>query len=701
MKKTTKIINCICLLVLFICFGLSAKTVRVGYTNLPGFIEENEDGSFRGYAVEYLDHLKDYTDWEIEYVQAPLYEQFKMVINGELDLVPMAIRTKQTQNDFLFSHQSLGLIQCLLLTLPSRTDIENNAISCDGKTIGVCKGSYLVDLIKRYASDMGFSFTAVEYDYQAQMEQALFDGEVDIIASGQMVGNQELRILDYYGSEPFYIATNKENTQLMDEVNYALSSVNSVNPTLRLKLYEEFFGNGFLSEKPYFSKAEAEFIANTPKVTVGLLANNRPGVYFNNEGELTGIIVDALKKVEEISGLDFVFDFIPQEQAPLDYIKEHPTYIAAGMLASNPAFNTPEVLTTSSLHTTSSSLVVRKDVAEKIDISNKTYTIGTTSNFQAMLLFIEQNYPNLEIKTYLTVDEGLKAVLDKKLDLFAYNSHILSPLISNPRYGDLTLIESLFNTSPTCAIALNVGNGPIIVSIINKCLASMSNETFSEIENKHLRLNVYHYNASDTWYRYRVQILIVGVIVLGLITCLAVLLFARQRRFTIDSTYKAEHEMMTNLYNRIAAKEKIVRIIKNKTTGTCAFIIIDIDKLKSLNDTYGHAAGDFAITSLANILKEIFNSTEIIGRIGGDEFCVFVPDVVSVGELTLKLDKLIETINNTQIVNTNETLASSIGVALSTEENRLSSDELYRFADIALYESKNKGKNTYTFYEKK
>ena len=85
---------------------------------------------------------------------------------------------------------------------------------------------------------------------------------------------------------------------------------------------------------------------------------------------------------------------------------------------------------------------------------------------------------------------------------------------------------------------------------------------------------------------------------------------------------QAETDWLTGLYNRMAVEEKVGRRLKKYETGV--LFVIDIDNFKSINDRYGHLAGDQVLRGVARILQERVFHSDILGRIGGDEFVIFM-----------------------------------------------------------------------------
>lgn len=160
---------------------------------------------------------------------------------------------------------------------------------------------------------------------------------------------------------------------------------------------------------------------------------------------------------------------------------------------------------------------------------------------------------------------------------------------------------------------------------------------------------------------------------------------------------KMRRDSLTGLYNKAATQKLTRRLLKENPESSYAFFILDIDSFKNVNDTYGHAIGDQVIVDFAERIKLQFREEDIVGRIGGDEFAAFVP-IPSKDWVEAKAKALSQSL---QYKYSNEQkscfVSASIGVAVSPEAGT-SFETLYQNADIALYQTKERGKNSYTVF---
>lgn len=118
-----------------------------------------------------------------------------------------------------------------------------------------------------------------------------------------------------------------------------------------------------------------------------------------------------------------------------------------------------------------------------------------------------------------------------------------------------------------------------------------------------------------------------------------------------------------------------------------AFIIIDGDDFKNINDTYGHLAGDQLLKHIARNMKQTFRKTDIMGRIGGDEFCIYLQDIPSIDYVQDKCRQLNSLMQKSAV---GGPVSVSAGLTLVQENDEY--NEVFKRADDALYKAKQKGK---------
>lgn len=154
----------------------------------------------------------------------------------------------------------------------------------------------------------------------------------------------------------------------------------------------------------------------------------------------------------------------------------------------------------------------------------------------------------------------------------------------------------------------------------------------------------------------------------------------------------ARTDQLTQLANRRQLEEAAERIFHeaDRTKAAVSLMIMDIDKFKSINDTYGHMIGDQALVALSNVLTDCLRKSDIIARFGGDEFvCLLNHTSVEQAEVTAR--KIHDGIASQKTVDCEFTV--SIGISQRDKVNPMSFEEMIALADQALYKAKATGRN--------
>ena len=198
-------------------------------------------------------------------------------------------------------------------------------------------------------------------------------------------------------------------------------------------------------------------------------------------------------------------------------------------------------------------------------------------------------------------------------------------------------------------------------------------------------------------------VLLLGILIL---TPLLSLLYAYKQRFAVLKNNEAQlldrasRDSMTSLFNRGAAESLVNQIIWD-TQGKSQPVLwmLDVDDFKAVNDTYGHVFGDQLLIAIAEDLKYSFGDDDILIRMGGDEFSVFMKNVKNTSALERKAKNICAFLHRTRTIqDITLTTSVSIGLAIFQKDGKDFST-LYNDADKALYLAKQMGKNKFYIYQ--
>lgn len=161
----------------------------------------------------------------------------------------------------------------------------------------------------------------------------------------------------------------------------------------------------------------------------------------------------------------------------------------------------------------------------------------------------------------------------------------------------------------------------------------------------------------------------------------------------------ASYDSLTNLLNRRGLNKIFSGEVQSNQASLSqkgALIVLDVDDFKVINDTYGHSVGDSVLIHLAKVLKSLVRSHDLVGRIGGEEFVVYLVDTSI--DLSKQIgERLVQTVAQTPIHIDGLEINITVSAGLCWRDNSPPFEELYREADSKLYKSKHSGKNMISF----
>jgi len=173
-----------------------------------------------------------------------------------------------------------------------------------------------------------------------------------------------------------------------------------------------------------------------------------------------------------------------------------------------------------------------------------------------------------------------------------------------------------------------------------------------------------------------------------------------QKSYEQQLEYQATHDQLTGLTNRFLLKDRLEQAIQyaQRSKRLVALVLLDLDRFKVVNDSLGHAMGDELLCKVAARLKKTVRDTDTVARFGGDEFVLLLTQIARAEDVTPVLGKITKAFSTAfHLDNRRINLSVSMGISLSPLHSE-DSDNLIRFADMAMYKAKNSGQD-YCFYD--
>jgi len=432
------------------------------------------------------------------------------------------------------------------------------------------------------------------------------------------------------------------------------------------------------------TQEEKNFIKTNSIITVGEEKNLKPLTYFNDIGIQEGIVHDYLKIISDKTGLRFISDVDTTEN-----LRNKLQNKKIDFMAISTAPHSQNVLNTRSyiaFHKTAFKLHDTK-------IDNKdVITVGLLKQFNQEKDIL-QTYPKAQIDKFITIDEAVQSLLNKKIDLLYVSEEILLRYIQDHH---ITSIEYASNTiSPTVMpLSFSLNTDSIILhNILSKAFTNIRYSQHESIKNRWIPIMIEkEYDWSLLWQVLAFLIIIIAMIIYKQFSMNKLNNKLKIANMKLKELSECDH--LTNLYNRRYFESVLENIlsIESREKNTTSLLMFDIDDFKKINDTYGHQVGDKVLVELAKNLKNFSRRSDIIARVGGEEFLILLPNT-SLANAKIHCDNLRKMIENLRIKDGKNEIKFTVSMGLTRFKNKDTLNSVLLRTDDSLYQVKRNGKN--------
>ena len=312
---------------------------------------------------------------------------------------------------------------------------------------------------------------------------------------------------------------------------------------------------------------------------------------------------------------------------------------------------------------------------------------GKRTFYCVMLDITEQRRQREELRLSL---ERHQVIMDQATDIiFEWNIADDTLTFSNnwrKKFGYPAIREGISNRIPQSP-NIHPDDMKAFVSIMTDTAAGVPySETEFRIRNEKGKFTWCRIRATTQFDNDRKPLRAVGVIVD----------IEEEKRKQQELMIRAQNDGLTGLYNKAESQKKMEEYLDWKHCEEGALFLIDVDDFKYINDQFGHLCGDKTLTGIASMMRNQFRFTDVLGRVGGDEFLAFLPGVSD--QLAAELvDKMIMGMKELRPEDHDIHLSCSIGIAFYPGDG-MDFYSLFRHADQALYHVKNTRKGGYALY---
>ena len=222
------------------------KVVKVGYIITTGdnfMVGADSDEVKDGYAYEYLRTVASYTGWKYEYVYGYFSDLCEMLIEGKIDILPDVSYTEERSKLMNFPNHDMGVETYYLYSKKEHEELKNNKdfSFLNGKSVGINKNSYQYNLFYDWKKNNKVECIVNEYDFSDEVGNLLNEGKIDYYLEIDYVAEDDWIPVAKVGTSNFYLAVNKKRSDLLEELNFALSELYNINPYYNHLLWNRYY----------------------------------------------------------------------------------------------------------------------------------------------------------------------------------------------------------------------------------------------------------------------------------------------------------------------------------------------------------------------------------------------------------------------------------------------------------------------------
>ena len=531
--------------------------VRVGFFEQSGYHMIDNDGMRSGYGYDVLQLMARYENFVYEYVgyEKSFDEALNMLKKGEIDILTCVVKSPERMDQFEFSDVSLGHTSTNLTIKSDNTHfVVGDHATYDGMKVGMLHNAYRNYGFEEHAMSEGVHFSPVYFDHTSSMAIALQNKKIDaIVTSSLRAFDSNERLIESFNETPFYIASTKGNTELMDRINHALAHMDRYEGNWRLNLNEKYYKIPYdylhleADEYNYINQLQAQ----EEPLRVLVNPDRYPYSYFE-DGHAKGILVDMFAQIAARIHLPYEIIHVKDREEYINYIRSAQADIYLDGLDTASAAEKFGYKITDPYLSTNFSLLMNKSTAAS-DIIRRAalvkYSSIGTSGYDVLS-------ENMEYITYDSHDDCLSALKNGEVDVYCTYDYSAERILFEDDKGDLVSRQSAATIDFTLGVSQN--QNIHLVALLNKSLKSIPQSTVNEIIYNNTNWGTPPITFTRLLYKYPAFTTLICLICVMLVFTIAFILFQRRQQKllrkavqTADAANRSKSEFLSQMSHDI------------------------------------------------------------------------------------------------------------------------------------------------------
>lgn len=690
--------------------------IRVGGESDWPPLDYVENGEYKGAARDYLNEVSRISGIEFDIVIGKTWGSLMDQIRGhEIDVLPMMFWTDNRGHEF---HMTLPYITVrhYVYMKGTRPDIKRLE-DLTGKTMAIPRGYASIEYLSEHYPDISI----LVVDGVVDAMDAVLVGSADAVientaslsyhASRQNIVGLTPAFPVKFESNNIAMAVRNDWPLLRDILQKSLNEISRDSTTAIMNKWagSEISAKTFLTTTAEYTNAESRFLSDRRRL-IACINTNRMPLESARKDIPQGMTSDFLRSLGDSMKVHFTVNGYGSWQEIRAGLDSGACDVATLSLADETwgsgLDHSPPYITETLAMVTPSNTGFIEDLRALPTVSVG-YVVGYIDSSR-----LEKTYPTLNFLPFETLSSALDSVEDNSVYGVLDSLSVLNYELQQ-RPKEALKVGGIFSDERLYFGLSTLTSAPLLGSAVKKTIEAMPDALMTNTHRKWVAVTV----EKQTDYTLFWQALMVGgVLLLILLARFKELKRHReeiqQKNLTLreinsqleqqhdSALHMAYHDQLTGLPNRAKLMQDLDQAMKlrRRTTSSLAVLFIDLDRFKSVNDTLGHAIGDRLLKRIANVIRSLLRDSDLLCRMGGDEFVVVLQDISDHYSPSLVAQRIIDELDKTFVIdNHNIDIGSSVGIALSPEDSD-DLNEMIKFADSAMYTAKETGRNGFAYY---
>ena len=447
-------------------------TLKVGYVVNTSFMSEDRPGHTIGYGYEYMEILENYMPCQFEYI---VFDDWTDLLNslnsGEIDIVPNLPGDHKWLVNARSTDHVVGRFPMELVITPDKIKPHIN--------LARVRTNYDTPGLDEVAREEGFSYTLINYRTYQDILNAYERGEVDGYVDAMLFYNKEKNTYAVFDRQNYRLSVRADRTDLLNRLNWAMDQLlldqSDIRDTLKRKY---FLKEGF---PLLLTRSEKNFLAEKKKLKTAVLFSEKPRIYRDDNGNLTGFIVEIINRISEDLNIEIEIVETNSYEEARDLVQKGEIDFIADAICD---YNWAEKF---NMNPTQKYFQM-----DYVPVTRENYVLETSENPKVVCIpnmfytmnFVEMQFPKENLVYLPTFEECLKAVSDGQADVVYINRDSIDYCIDKAGTYNLE-IGAVASYSQTIGLGPRLDGDLRLWHILNKEVNHIDASWVRDILNKH------------------------------------------------------------------------------------------------------------------------------------------------------------------------------------------------------------------------